>query len=175
MQRTLLYASLFTFAAWTAEAAEVRVKAEATCSGAVIRLKDVADVIAVNENEAAALAEMTLFPVPSAGKTRIVRRGEIRELLALSGGNMQAVTLSGAEKLAVGRTVNQSSPKSQPPGDAVAQATIPTAFIPPTTKVPTRVSEAASLDLVPVVTRPIERGAILRAADLDFRPSAQQA
>jgi hypothetical protein len=57
MQRILLYSALFTLAAWSAEAAEVRLKSEAACSGAIVRLKDVADVTSSDEKEAAALAE----------------------------------------------------------------------------------------------------------------------
>src|SRR6185436_3748835 len=118
MQRILLYSALFTLAAWSAEAAEVRLKAEAACSGAIVRLKDVADIVSTDENEAAALAELQLFPIPSAGKVRNVRRGEIRELLALSDVNLQAVTLSGAEKLVVRRTESQASAKTPAPATA---------------------------------------------------------
>ena len=101
MQRIPLYSLLLILCAWSAGAAEVRLKSEAVCSGGVVRLKDVAEITSANENEAAALAELQLFPVPSAGKPRNVRRGEIRELLALSDVNLNVITWSGAEKLVV--------------------------------------------------------------------------
>src|SRR5687768_9453676 len=113
MQRILLYSTLLTLAAWSADAAEVRLKPEAVCSGAIVRLKDVAEIVSADENEAAALAELQLFPVPSAGKVRNVRRGEIRELLALSDVNLKAVTLGGAEKLVVRRAETQIAAKPQ--------------------------------------------------------------
>jgi hypothetical protein len=68
MPRISLYSLLLILAAWSADAAEVRLKSEAVCSGAIVRLKDVAEITSENENEAAALAELQLFPVPSAGK-----------------------------------------------------------------------------------------------------------
>jgi len=142
----------------------VRLKSEAACSGAIVRLKDVADVTSSDEKEAAALAELQLFPVPSAGKVRNVRRGEIRELLALSDVNLKGVTLSGAEKLIVRRAEAQ-------PISPVTAAVVPTAYIMPSTKIP-RASETAGVELVPVALRPLEKGTVLRAADLELRPAA---
>ena len=167
MPRILLYSTLLTLAAWSASAAEIRLKPEASCSGAVVRLKDVAEIIAASEDESAALAELQLFPVPSVGKTRIVRKGEIRELLELSGVNMKAVTLGGAEKLVIRREGTMPVAKSQPAGTIV-----PSAYITPSTKVPSRSSEPAGVELIPVAVRPLERGAVLRATDLELRPAA---
>src|SRR5262245_19197557 len=103
MNRILPYALVLILAGSSADAAEVGLKSEAAGSGAVVRLKDVADVISTDQGQAAALAEQRLFPVPSAGKVRTVRSSEIRELLALSGANMKTLALSGAEKLTVRR------------------------------------------------------------------------
>jgi flagella basal body P-ring formation protein FlgA len=168
MQRIFLYSTLFTLAAWSAEAAEVHLRSEAACSGAIVRLKDVAEITSADENEAATLAELQLFPVPSAGKSRNVRRGEIRELLALSDVNLKAVTLSGAEKLIVRRAESQASMKPSAPATVV-----PTAFITPSTKL-ARGGETAGVELVPVAIRPLEKGTILRATDLELRPAAIQ-
>jgi flagella basal body P-ring formation protein FlgA len=170
MQRTFLYSVLLIFAAWSADAAEVRLKSEAVCSGAIVRLKDVAEITSENEGEAAALAELQLFPVPAAGKLRYVRRGEIRELLALSDVNLNGVNLTGAEKLTVRRAESQSSAKPQAPIVPV----VSTAFISPTTKLP-RATESAGLELVPVTTRAVERGTILRSSDLKLHPAARVA
>jgi flagellar basal body P-ring formation protein FlgA len=169
MQRIVLIATLFTLAAWSADAAEVRLKSEAACSGAVVRLKDVAEVVSEDENEAAALAELQLFPVPSSGKTRSVRPGEIRELLALSGVNMQSVTLSGAEKLTVRRAGTASPAKPQ----ATAAEVVPSAYITPSTKV-ARSTESSGIELVPMATRALDRGSLLRATDLELRPATSQ-
>ena len=166
MQRILFYSTLFTLAAWSADAAEVRLKSEAACSGAIVRLKDVAEIVSTDENESAALAELQLFPVPSVGKVRNVRRGEIRELLALSDVNLKAVTLSGAEKLIVRRA--EAQPSVIPPAIA---AVIPTAYITPSTKIP-RAGETAGVELVPVALRALDKGTILRAGDLELRPAA---
>jgi len=166
MQRIVLIATLFTLAAWSADGAEVCLKPEANCSGAIVRLKDVAEVSATDENEAAALAELQLFPVPSTGRVRHVRRGEIRELLALSGVNLQAVSFGGAEKVVVRRSGEKVVEKQPMTGE-----TLPTAFITPSTKLASS-KQPAGVELVPVATRALERGTILRAADLEMRPLA---
>lgn len=169
MQRIVLIATLFTLAACSADAAEVRLKSEAACSGAIVRLKDVAEIVSDDENEAAALAELQLFPVPSSGKSRNVRRGEIRELLALSGVNVQSITLSGAEKLIVSRAGPVAHAKPQ----TTFAEVIPSAYITPSTKV-ARSIESAGVELVPVATHALERGTILRATDLELRPATSQ-
>lgn len=169
MPRILLYSTLLTFAVWSADAAEVRLKSEATCSGAVVRLKDVAEIISANEGEAAALAELQLFPVPSAAKPRLVRQGEIRELLVLSDVNLKAVTLSGAEKVMIRREGTRSVAKPPAAGGVVPGAVIPSAYVTPSTKVPSPSSESTGVELIPVAVRPLERGAILRATDLELR------
>ena len=153
MQRILLYSTLLILAAWSADAAEVRLKSEAVCSGAIVRLKDVAEIVSADENEAAALAELQLFPVPSVGKPRFVRQGEIRELLALSDVNLKAVSLSGAEKLVVRRT-GQHAPAKPPAATgpaAASAAVVPTAFITPSTKLP-QAGESTGVELIPVTT-----------------------
>jgi flagellar basal body P-ring formation protein FlgA len=164
MPRIPLYTVLLTFAAWSADAAEVRLKSEATCSGAVVRLKDVAEIVSGDEGEAAALAELQLFPVPSAGKTRLVRKGEIHELLALSDVNLKAVIVSGADKLVIRREGARSAAKPQAAGAVVASA-----LITPSTKVSSQPSESIGVELIPVAVRPLERGAVLRSADLELR------
>jgi len=163
MQSIFLYSLILTLFAWSTEGADVRLKSEAVCSGAIVRLKDVAEIVSENEDEAAALAELQLFPVPSAGKPRNVRRGEIRELLALSDVNLNAITWSGAEKLVVRRAEQKVSAKPQ-----VAGAVVPTAFITPSTKVP-RAGGSAGVVLVPVTTRALDRGTVLRSSDLELR------
>lgn len=163
MQRIILYTSVLILATWSADAAEICLKSEAICSGGIVRLKDVAEIVSPNENEAAALAELQLFPVPSEGKPRNVRRGEIRELLALSDVNLKAITFSGAEKLVVRHKAKATPIK--PPAVAVV---VPTAYITPATKFPSP-DESAGVELVPVAARALERGAVLRAADLELR------
>lgn len=167
MPRILFYSAILTLAAWSASAAEVRLRSEASCSGAVVRLKDVAEITSADENEAAALAELQLFPVPSAGKTRIVRKGEIRELLVLSDVKMKAVTLGGAEKLVIRR--EGATLVAKPP---VAGAVVPSAYMTPSTKVSKHSAESTGVELVPVAVRPLERGAVLRATDLELRPAS---
>jgi flagella basal body P-ring formation protein FlgA len=164
MQRIFLYATVLTLAAWSADAAEIRLKSEAVCCGGIVRLKDVAEISAANEQEVATLAELQLFPVPTVGKPRNVRRGEIRELLALSDVNLKAITFSGAERLVVRRETQHSAAKPK----SAAVTALPTAYITPSTVIPTA-NEVAGVELVPVAARALERGFLLRAADLEMR------
>jgi hypothetical protein len=67
----------------TVTASEIRLKGEAAVSGPLVRLGDIAEI----EGEAAAdgpsLADLALFPSPGAGKSRMLRRQELVQLLAL--------------------------------------------------------------------------------------------
>src|SRR5204863_4294914 len=105
---------------------------------------------------------------PSSGKLRHVRRGEIQELLALSGVNVQAVTFSGAERVVVRRSGAKTLPKQ--PVEAAGEA-LPTAYITPSTKLASS-AQLAGVELVPVTTRGLDKGAVVRAADLELRPAA---
>ncbi len=165
MKRASLYATLFILSAWSAEGAEVRLKSEAVCTGAIVRLKDVAEVISDDEAEAAALSELQLFPVPAKERERIARRGEVREILALSDIDVRSLQFTGAEKVSVRRSGTLKPAVEQ---TSLADQT-------KTAKTSAKTKQEPQATLIPTVVRALPRGAIIRATDLEMRPvSAKQ-
>lgn len=166
MKRASLYATLFILSAWSAEGAEVRLKSEAICTGAIVRLKDVAEVISEDEAEAAALSELQLFPVPAKERERVARRGEVREILTLSDIDVRSLQITGAEKVSVRRSGTLKPAVQQ---TSLADQTKPA-------KASAKTKQQPEVTLIPTVVRALPRGAIIRATDLEMRPvSAKQA
>lgn len=166
MKRASLYATLFILSAWSAEGAEVRLKSEAICTGAIVRLKDVAEVISEDEAEAAALSELQLFPVPAKERERVARRGEVREILALSDIDVKSLQITGAEKVSVRRSGTLKPAVQQ---TSLADQTKPA-------KTSAKTKQQPEVTLIPTVVRALPRGAIIRATDLEMSPvSVKQA
>jgi hypothetical protein len=93
----------FILAGWSAEGAELRLRAGVTVRGSIVRLADVAEIVGP---DSAALQGVQLFPAPAPGKERIVRRSEIAELLALTEVNIKEHPLSGADHVVIHRSLN---------------------------------------------------------------------
>ena len=103
MPRFVLLAILFILAGASAEAAEIVLRPEATVTGGLVRLADVAD-LGKAEGVDAALASVILCPAPRVGQQRILRRSEVLELLALSDVELSQLTLTGAQEVVVRRS-----------------------------------------------------------------------
>src|SRR5688572_22000342 len=99
MPRFVLLAIVFIVAGWSAEAAEIVLRQEATVTGGLVRLADVAE-----STDAAALANVILCPAPRVGQERVLRRSEIIELLALTEIEFSEHTFAGAEEVVVRRS-----------------------------------------------------------------------
>ena len=82
--RVMLYFATFMASALSAGGAEIKLKVCAVSQGSLVNLGDVAQVTATSEAEAERLKRLELFPSPIAGKTRLLRRRELRELLQLN-------------------------------------------------------------------------------------------
>jgi flagella basal body P-ring formation protein FlgA len=80
-----------------APAAEVRLRAQASCSTTIVRLTDVADVLSNDERLAQALADVPLCPTPTMGTERTLTQHDVRQLLALSGVERTACRMTGSE------------------------------------------------------------------------------
>lgn len=101
MRMGLVSATLVLLASFSVVAAEVRLRSEAGCSGAVVRVADVAEVFADDARVAQALAEITICPAPSSGGGRLISQQEMREMLALSGVDRKAAVVTGSETVTV--------------------------------------------------------------------------
>ena len=104
--------------AFSARAAEVRLRPAATCGSGVVRLADVADIEAADAALAAALGEIPLCPAPAAGGERSLSQQEVRQLLALSGVERADVNVSGSDQVTIQADQSRSpaAPQAGTPG-----------------------------------------------------------
>jgi hypothetical protein len=82
-------------------AAEVRLRPTASCSSSVIRLADVAEVIASDSRLGQALADVMLCPAPPAGEERTLSANDVRQMLSLSGVEQRDFRMQGSETVTV--------------------------------------------------------------------------
>jgi flagella basal body P-ring formation protein FlgA len=76
-------------------AAEIELRSEAAPRSAVVRLGDVANVKAANQQEAERLASLPLMPAPAPGTHRFLRMREVQDLLAAHGEEMSQLNFQG--------------------------------------------------------------------------------
>jgi flagella basal body P-ring formation protein FlgA len=100
-------------------AAELRLRAESTASGPVVKLGDLAEIIAADPRQAETLSAIELFPAPAAREQRFVRLREIQDLLLLRGVNLAEHQFSGSSQV----TVSGSQPARSQPLPSVSVAT----------------------------------------------------
>jgi len=118
--------------AGSAAGAEVRLRDLASCSSAVLRLIDVAEVHADDPVLAAALAEIPLGPAPAVGGEQTLSQHEVRQLLALSGVSRADVQVTGSERVVIAAATSTSSVHS--PRGAAVTGVRQALFDPPATK-----------------------------------------
>lgn len=80
--KTLFLATLFVASSWSAGAAEIELRGDAAVSGPIVRLGDIARVRHEQPEVVAEWESLGLFPAPAAGKTRLVKRQEVAQLLS---------------------------------------------------------------------------------------------
>jgi hypothetical protein len=98
------------------QAAEVRLRSAAVCSGSIARVADVAEVFASDHRVADALAEIPLCPSPAADQTRVLSQDDVRQLLGLSGVERKTVTVTGSESVRIMRDgALRTSPMAKQP------------------------------------------------------------
>lgn len=117
MARITIITWVFILAGWSAEGAELRLREEATVSGGMVRLADVAEIA---EADTVELGSVLLCPAPGAGKVRIIRRGEINELLALAEVATKQLQWSGAEQIVVRRATSGTGIRPMAKGNTKA-------------------------------------------------------
>jgi flagella basal body P-ring formation protein FlgA len=130
----------------SAEAAEIRLKEDVSSSGSIVLLGDVAEIRDSDVQQAAALRRMELFPSPSQDDCRVLRQRELRELLVLHGFDSTRITISGAlvTRIHPGRNKAPVSVARKPDTDKPALSIV-------------------------VTRRELQRGEVLRAADLELK------
>lgn len=84
-----------------AAAAELHLRRECQCDGALVTLGDVAEIYAASDVESARLAAIELFPAPAPGQSRTARAREIQDVLAQRGIDLRRNRLAGASAVAI--------------------------------------------------------------------------
>jgi flagellar basal body P-ring formation protein FlgA len=98
---SLLLLAALTVAAGRGAAAELRLRTECAPAGRVVTLGDVADIVAADARQTAALTAIELFPAPIASEEKVVRVREIQDLLLLRGINLAEHQFSGSSEVVV--------------------------------------------------------------------------
>ena len=80
---------------------EIRLKDEAHCPSPLVRLGDIAELGETTTAEGPSLADLTLFPAPAPGKSRLLRRQELQQLLSLCEVDVRDVQWAGADRVEI--------------------------------------------------------------------------
>ena len=142
--KILLNFSAIMLASLSAEATEVVLKAKVDVKGSIVRLGDVAGVKSADDRRAASLKDLALFPSPTPGRVRTLHIRELRELLLLNGIAIDDVRFEGSRLVRVGASREIQAQPTTPP-------------------------TARSSPKFVVAVRPLKRGDILRAVDVELR------
>ena len=135
----------------SADAAEIQLKKSVSSQGSLILLGDIAQIRDDDPQTTRSLARVELFPAPATGRARTVRVREVRELLRLNGVDLATCKFSGAETV---RVISRPRPASAKPSSRK-------------TKPASKPTES-----IVVAVRPLQRGAIVSAADVELRPQS---
>jgi flagella basal body P-ring formation protein FlgA len=108
-------------AAEASTAAELRLRERVTLSAPVVRLVDVAEVVAADGERSTQLAALPLMPSPAPGTRRYLQRREIVDLLAAHGVDLDDVRFDGAEQVELAtRSDGWKQSSAAAPGAATA-------------------------------------------------------
>lgn len=112
MNRTTILAIATALLVWRmVPAAEFQLRARCQPRGAIVRLGDVAEVLAADGSEAARLAATELFPAPPPGLQRVLRARELQDLLADRGIGLAEHRFSGSSQVIVGGAADPAKPE----------------------------------------------------------------
>jgi len=111
--RVTLALALLVLVPASARSAELRLRAQCQSRGPLVTLADVAEIFAVDGQQAAALAAVELFPAPAVATQRFLRARELQDLLLLRGVDLSEHRFSGASRIAI--TGGPAAARTQPP------------------------------------------------------------
>ena len=109
MRAVLILGVCLAFTAGNAVAAEFHLRETCRTDGAVVRLGDMADILAGDEAQQQSLAAIELFPSPAGAQKRAVSVRQIQDALALRGINLARHRFSGSSQVIVER-VSEKAP-----------------------------------------------------------------
>lgn len=134
-------------------AAELVLREEVALSGTVVRLGDIAEISASESETLRQLSTTPLMPVPSPGSSHFLRRSHLRDLLASRGVDVLQLTFLGPSVVEISNHQKASVKVAEVPKNQKAQ--------PKKAQLP--------IQKIIVALRNIERGELIRAADVEIR------
>ena len=89
------------------QAAELVLRRDCECSGALVTLADVAEIYSNDKAQVAALTNIELFPAPTDGQSQMVPVRQIRDVLVQRGVDLRKVRLGGASAVTIRQEVRE--------------------------------------------------------------------
>ncbi len=90
----------------SADATEVKLHERVVPKASVVRLGDIADIMAKDQQLAKRLAAVPLMPAPAPETEQFVRQREVADMLAANGVELGSIRFSGAKQVAVSAASN---------------------------------------------------------------------
>jgi flagella basal body P-ring formation protein FlgA len=148
----MVFFFLIVLSAFSAERTVVRLKPVARIGGSIVLLGDVAEIVDRDAQIVDGLKRIELFPAPGFGQTRLLRIGEVRELLGLAGWDTMTCQWSGSSVARI-ESERRARVSDGPPAAAAAAG-----------------ATDRARPLAVVALRPLERGEAVRDVDVEVRP-----
>ncbi|MDA1055558.1 MAG: flagellar basal body P-ring formation chaperone FlgA [Planctomycetota bacterium] len=146
--KIVLYFLAILIGSWSANAAEVTLRPQSHAKGSLVLLGDVAEVKSTDAERAARLKRVELFPAPAQHRSKLMHVRELVELLVLHGIDINGIEFTGA------RTTRIYAPTQEP-------KVVVAGLLTPTVK---------ATEMVVVTRRTLNRGDIIRDADVELQP-----
>ena len=164
---------------WSADAAEMYQRSHVNMLGGVVRLGDVVTCKGASDLIAAPLLKLELFPAPSAGKTMRLSRQDLQQLLLLNDVDLNGWKFGGAEQTFIvykqATDVAEVIPAKVEAATAVEVAPATVAVVAnqvsqaaPTPAIQEEVAPPVDAVRLVAAIRPISRGEIVKASDLEL-------
>lgn len=145
-RKTLFIFLLLVTSNMSAEAVEIRLRNDAAVRSSIVRMGDVAEVVATGTEDVRRWERVELFATPVVGSVRTLRAKEVRELLTLRDFDLTTVRVTGADFVEIRSAASATSAATNLP-EKVDQTRLP----------------------VVVPTRTIARGETIRKGDVELR------
>jgi len=162
-------------------AAEIVLRQQVTLQGPMVRLGDVADLSASDDAQLQELIAMPLLPAPAPGTRKYLRAAQLRDLLRARGISLADLTFRGAPRVAIlAQAASLRSAISKPTTSRLSHSAknpIDSRLLLQKQELSGQ-REHAPLDQQPAVepvqqvvvtVRPVERGMLVRADDVEIR------
>ena len=146
--KIVLYFLAILLGSWSADAAEVTLLPRTHAKGSLVLLGDVAEVKSADADRTARLKRVELFPAPAQHRSKLMHVRELVELLMLHGVDIDDLEFTGARMTRIYAPTQESK-------------VIATGLLTPATE---------PSEMVVVTRRKLNRGDIIRDADVELHP-----